>query len=249
MQQSTLDVSSIMAGVFISTTVFLILSAQVWVYFRKSAAQDAVWIKAIVAILWVVQVLQMGMSSHMAYLSVETFDSEMDAAIKISVDWAIYVGTSSLTAFLVHVLFVRRLYLLGKEMCNSWAMALFVGAVTMTAQAFGFFSMAEIIKLDRSPSRNFDTLKAHHRLLKKLTQFCVQTGIITSLVAMVTVSIWAAAGFNTKHLFMSFPMGGLYGNCLLANFLARESYLNVGALVAYGEDGSEDSSVNAGKAQ
>ncbi|KAH7914604.1 hypothetical protein BJ138DRAFT_1110405 [Hygrophoropsis aurantiaca] len=46
MERSIVDTSSVMAGIFISATVFLILTAQIVMYFRAIAAQDALWIKA-----------------------------------------------------------------------------------------------------------------------------------------------------------------------------------------------------------
>ncbi|KIJ11971.1 hypothetical protein PAXINDRAFT_181693 [Paxillus involutus ATCC 200175] len=63
-------------------------------------------------------------------------------------------------------------------------------------------------------------------LIKRLMRFCVQTGLIMSLVAGVTLALWAAAKLDTDHLVMSFPMGGIYAACLMANLIARESYLH-----------------------
>ncbi|KAH7927325.1 hypothetical protein BV22DRAFT_1031935 [Leucogyrophana mollusca] len=143
-----------MAGMFASATVFLILTMQVWMYFRRGAPQDALWIKATVAFLWIIQVVQIAMSIHMATLSMPEYDEDVQAAIKISVDWAIYVGTTSLTAFLVHVLFIRRLYILEKCLGVRWHATVFVGLVTLTAQAFAMLSVVQILTLDQSdPSR------------------------------------------------------------------------------------------------
>ncbi|KAH7927328.1 hypothetical protein BV22DRAFT_288556 [Leucogyrophana mollusca] len=244
MDRSVLDTSSNMAGVFASMTVFLILTMQVWLYFRKSASQDARWIKGIAASVWIVQAVQIAMSSHMAYCSMRSYDNDVQAVTDVSVDWAIYVGTTSLTAFLVHVLFVWRLHILGKCLNSRWNAAIPVGLVTLAAQASGLFSVIQILRLDQSDPGGLAVLmewsiplwlglvalgdiliatslcallyqsrtglRSTDRIVKRLTLFVVQTGLITSIVAMVTVGIWAAAGFDTRHLYMSFPMGGLY---------------------------------------
>ncbi|KAG2157716.1 uncharacterized protein EDB93DRAFT_810489 [Suillus bovinus] len=64
-----------------------------------------------------------------------------------------------------------------------------------------------------------------NQMITRLIIFCSQTGLITTVVASVTMGIWAACRFDFHHLHMCFPIGGLYATCLLANFIARESYL------------------------
>ncbi|KAG2053344.1 hypothetical protein BDR06DRAFT_956667 [Suillus hirtellus] len=69
-----------------------------------------------------------------------------------------------------------------------------------------------------------------NQMIMKLIIFCSQTGLITTassraLTMSLTKMQWAACRFDMYHLFMCFPIGGLYATCLLANFIARESYL------------------------
>jgi len=64
-----------------------------------------------------------------------------------------------------------------------------------------------------------------NRMITKLIIFCLQTGLITTVAALITLGIWAACSFEIHNLYMCFPMGGLYATCLLANFIAKESYL------------------------
>ncbi|KAG1841005.1 hypothetical protein DFJ58DRAFT_809206 [Suillus subalutaceus] len=64
-----------------------------------------------------------------------------------------------------------------------------------------------------------------NRMITKIIIFCSQTGLVTSVAAFSALGIWAVFSFVIKHLYMCFPMGCLYATCLLANFIARESYL------------------------
>ncbi|KAG1883361.1 hypothetical protein F4604DRAFT_285856 [Suillus subluteus] len=64
-----------------------------------------------------------------------------------------------------------------------------------------------------------------NQMITKLIIFCSQTGLITTAAASITVGLWAVGRFEINHLYMSFPIGGLYATCLLANLIARESYL------------------------
>ncbi|KAG1895444.1 uncharacterized protein F5891DRAFT_1281146 [Suillus fuscotomentosus] len=67
------------------------------------------------------------------------------------------------------------------------------------------------------------------QMIMKLIIFCSQTGLITTQVtcvaASITIALWVACRFEIFHLYMCIPIGGLYATCLLANFIARESYL------------------------
>ncbi|KAG2053338.1 hypothetical protein BDR06DRAFT_462055 [Suillus hirtellus] len=63
------------------------------------------------------------------------------------------------------------------------------------------------------------------QMIMKLIKFCSQTGLITTVAASITIALWVACRFEIFHLYMCIPIGGLYATCLLANFIARESYL------------------------
>jgi len=63
-------------------------------------------------------------------------------------------------------------------------------------------------------------------LVKRLTKFCIQTGLITSLVTGITAALWIAAQLDLDHLLMGFPLDGIYAICFMANLIARESYFH-----------------------
>ncbi|KIK34284.1 hypothetical protein CY34DRAFT_37007, partial [Suillus luteus UH-Slu-Lm8-n1] len=65
-----------------------------------------------------------------------------------------------------------------------------------------------------------------NQMITRLIIFCSQTGASSRTLTVVLTKIqWAICRFDISHLYMCFPIGGLYATCLLANFIARESYL------------------------
>ncbi|KAJ8587006.1 hypothetical protein M405DRAFT_822413 [Rhizopogon salebrosus TDB-379] len=80
-------------------------------------------------------------------------------------------------------------------------------------------TLAHILHKNRTDSRRTN------QMITKIIIFCLQTGLATSVAASITLGVWAAGTFDIEHLYMCFPMGSLYASCLLANFIARKSYL------------------------
>ncbi|KAG1722214.1 uncharacterized protein EDB91DRAFT_215278 [Suillus paluster] len=73
--------------------------------------------------------------------------------------------------------------------------------------------------------RNRTEFRRTNQMITKLIIFSSQTGLITTVAASITIGIWVFFRLDVEHLYMCFPMGGLYATCLLSNFIARESYL------------------------
>ncbi|KAF8839645.1 hypothetical protein BDN67DRAFT_969758 [Paxillus ammoniavirescens] len=173
----------------------------------------------------------------------------------ISCQCAIYIGACATTAILVHALFVRRIYILSKHLASiklpivisfvivlegSFGIFSMVSLIKMGLRhplggipVGGFFWLGFSITADIMIAGSLRYILNKNRtgfastewLIKRLVRFCVQTGLIMSLIAGLTLALWAAAKLDTDHLVMSFPMGGIYAVCLMANLIARESYL------------------------
>ncbi|KIJ66847.1 hypothetical protein HYDPIDRAFT_38299 [Hydnomerulius pinastri MD-312] len=251
--------STRMAGVSLSLLIFVILTGQVGLYFWRRCihGSDPAWIKGIVVLVWVMQALETALACRMSIgASQQVYNTPAEGLALISYAWGIYVATCSTTTFLVHILFVRRIYLLGKSVAST-KLPVIIGLVVVTEEAFGLLSTASVARIhqtnlssvrlwpivvwlglsitaDALISGSLCYVLSENRIgsprtdymIKRLMSFCVQTGLITSLVAGVTVAIWAAAKLEIRHLSMSFPVGGIYATCLMANFIARESYLH-----------------------
>ncbi|KIK34283.1 hypothetical protein CY34DRAFT_813015 [Suillus luteus UH-Slu-Lm8-n1] len=255
------SMASLVTGLGISSIVFLILTAQVWIYFSRYTIRSREnWhSKLLVAIIWLMQAAQIGITSRIASIQVHRMDFEDFAQFisRISTEWAIYTGICTLTTSLVHGVFICRVCSLEKSLCGKRRMTFVLIAFCAMEQVFGFLkAICLIFKLNDYTYHTMalwappisigcsaigDTLIAGtlayilhshrtesprtNRMITKLIMFCSQTGLVTTVVAFGALGIWAVCSFVIKHLYMCFPMGCLYATCLLANFIARESYL------------------------
>ncbi|KAF9236291.1 hypothetical protein BU15DRAFT_64142 [Melanogaster broomeanus] len=96
-----------------------------------------------------------------------------------------------------------------------WAVLVWLG-FSITADILIAGSLCYILKKNRSG------------VARKLMTFVIQTGLITSIAAGVTVAIkWTAAKLDTRHLWMSFPMGGIYATCLMAKIAYEDTELAI----------------------
>ncbi|KAG1759302.1 hypothetical protein EDD22DRAFT_145545 [Suillus occidentalis] len=72
------SMASLMTGLSISSIVFLILTAQVWIYFSRHTIRSREnWhSKLLVAIIWLMQAAQIGITSRIASIQVHRMDFE-----------------------------------------------------------------------------------------------------------------------------------------------------------------------------
>lgn len=256
---SSANMASFMTGLGISSIVFLILTAQVWVYFwrRKIRSHENMQSKALVIIIWLIQAAQMVITTRLSCIHTMEFEDQARFFGSMLTDWALYTGIGSLTTSLVHIVFICRVFRLEKSLCSRRRMSFVLIAFCLMEQVFGLLATICIFKLQNHPNYSVlviwsisislgcsainDILIAgtlayilhKHRavsrrtnqMITKLIIFCSQTGLVTTVAASITMGLWAVCRFDISHLYMCFPIGGLYATCLLANFIARESYL------------------------
>ncbi|KAG2036246.1 hypothetical protein BDR03DRAFT_1011779 [Suillus americanus] len=88
------SMASLMTGLGISSTVFLILTAQVWIYFRSHIIRSREnWqSKLLVAFIWLMQAAQMGITSRIVSVRSTDFEDFPQFISRISTEWAIYTG-------------------------------------------------------------------------------------------------------------------------------------------------------------
>ncbi|KAG2149044.1 uncharacterized protein EDB93DRAFT_1143307 [Suillus bovinus] len=249
----------LMTGLGISSIVFLILTAQVWIYFwrRRIRSQENRQSKVLVAFIWLLQAAQMAITTRISGIHTMEFDDSLRFIGYMSTNWALYTIIWSLTTSLVHGVFISRIFRLEKSLCGKRRITFVLIAFCVMEQAFGLLSAICIFQLDNHP--NYDVIviwsipisigcsaindvliagtlayilhkhrtvsRRTNQMITKLIIFCSQTGLITTVAASIAMGIWAACRFDIYHLYMCFPTGGLYATCLLANFIARESYL------------------------
>ncbi|KAG2051000.1 hypothetical protein BDR06DRAFT_608742 [Suillus hirtellus] len=248
-------VASVMTGFGISSIVFLILTAQVWIYFRRDTIRSVEnrLSKALVAFIWLIQAVQMAVATWISFAHAFKFNMTLGHML---INLALYNGICSLTTSVVHGVFISRLFRLEKSFYGKRRMTFVLIAFCVMEQVFGVLSTIYISRISHYNLNvvvNWSTLVSlgcsaiddvliagttvyilykhrtesprTNRMIMKLIIFCSQTGLITTVVASITMGIWAACRFDVYHLHMCFPIGGLYATCLLANLIARDSYL------------------------
>ncbi|KAG1841004.1 hypothetical protein DFJ58DRAFT_732613 [Suillus subalutaceus] len=95
------SMASLMTGLGISSIVFLILTAQVWIYFRRHTIRSREnWQrKLLVAIIWLMQAAQMGITSRIVSVRSTDFEDFARFIGRNSTEWAIYTGICVSGAF------------------------------------------------------------------------------------------------------------------------------------------------------
>jgi hypothetical protein len=253
------NMASLMTGFGISSIVFLIFTAQVWIYFQrhKIRSRENRQSKALVAFIWLMQAAQLAITTRMSSVHTMEFEDIPRLLGHFSTEWALYAGIGSLTTSLVHGIFIYRIFRIEKSLCGKRRLSFILIAFCIMEQVFGLLSAIFIFKLrnhpDYSPmvawslsaslacslindllisgtlayilNKHRTVSQRTNQMITKLIIFCSQTGLITTVAASITIGIWAVFRFNISHLYMCFPIGGIYATCLLANFIARESYL------------------------
>ncbi|KAG1807912.1 hypothetical protein EV424DRAFT_226082 [Suillus variegatus] len=246
-------VASVMTGFGISSIVFLILTAQVCIYFRRRSRESCRQCIAFVAFIWLIQAAQMIIATWISFAHALEFNHTLGHML---INWALYTGMSSLTTSVVHGIFISRVFRLEKSFYGKRRITFVLIAFCVMEQVFGLLGAIYVSQLSHynlNVMVNWSTLislgcsaiddvliagttayilRKHmtesprtNRMITKLIIFCSQTGLITTVVASITMGIWAACRFDVYHLHMCFPIAGLYATCFLANLIARDSYL------------------------
>ncbi|KAG6907551.1 hypothetical protein DXG01_008537 [Tephrocybe rancida] len=78
-------------------------------------------------------------------------------------------------------------------------------------------AIVQVVHLHRHRSG----LPGTNRLVNILTTYILSTGLLTSIVAIIQLTTFAAMGFNFTLVFLSIFMGALYGVSLLAKIVRR----------------------------
>ncbi|KAF9243534.1 hypothetical protein BU15DRAFT_59902 [Melanogaster broomeanus] len=105
------------AGVSLPLIIFAILTGQVGLYFWRKSVHgcDPFWIKGVIVCIWAMQAVEIAVTCQM---TLSAHGRGQEALDMVFCEWAIYLGTCATTAFLVHSLFVRRIYLLRQKSGN-----------------------------------------------------------------------------------------------------------------------------------
>ncbi|KAG1834083.1 hypothetical protein EV424DRAFT_750494 [Suillus variegatus] len=207
-------VASVMTGFGISSIVFLVLTAQVWIYFRRDTIRSVEnrLSKALVAFIWLIQAVQMAVATWISFAHALKFNMTLGQML---INLALYNGMSSLTTSVVHGVFISRVFRLEKSLYGKRRITFVLIAFCVMEQVFGVLSTIYISRISHYNLNvvvNWSTLVSlgcsaiddvliagttayilykhrtesprTNRMITKLIIFCSQTGLITTQVPL-----------------------------------------------------------------
>ncbi|KAG1841002.1 hypothetical protein DFJ58DRAFT_916567 [Suillus subalutaceus] len=150
------NMASFMTGLGISSIIFLILTAQVWIYFwrHKIRSQENTQTKALVIFIWLIQAAQMVIISRLSCIHTMEFEDRSRFLGHLLTEWALYTVIGSLTTSLVHGVFISRVFRLEKSLYGRRRVSFVLIAFCVTEQVFGLLSAICIFQLRDDPNYN-----------------------------------------------------------------------------------------------
>ncbi|KAG1883442.1 hypothetical protein F4604DRAFT_291974 [Suillus subluteus] len=198
------NMASFMTGLGISSTVFLILTAQVWIYFwrHKIRSQENMQTKALVTFIWLIQAAQMVIITRLSSIHTMEFEDRSRFLGHLLTEWALYTGIGSLTTSLVHGVFVYRVFRLEKCLYGrrriSFVLIAFcvmdysVTVIWSISISLGCSAINDVLiagTLAYILHKHRTTSPRTNQMITKLIIFCSQTGLITTVAASITVGL------------------------------------------------------------
>ncbi|KAF9510099.1 hypothetical protein BS47DRAFT_99750 [Hydnum rufescens UP504] len=237
-----------LTGVVLTSAIFGVITTQSFAYYR-SFPQDPLYIKSVIAFLWLLQGFQLGCLvkalytyllwnyGHSEFLALAIWEGSVYqtttvvAATTVQLFFAYRVHTLSPTrwiGFVIQALILihfgfgvassARAYILGTlfgiAVEEKWLIATWLGSEVVTDLALAA-SMTILLRKQRTGFKRTDNA------LNKLVIYTINTGTITSVVAVIVLVTFVVAGFHFIVLSFGIPLGGIYTVTMLANLHSR----------------------------
>ncbi|TFK83353.1 hypothetical protein K466DRAFT_265181 [Polyporus arcularius HHB13444] len=243
----------ILLGVIVSGIFYGVSLSQVYYYYTRYP-RDPLYMKLLVAAVWLSDTCHQGLISHSVYWYLITTYGDPTALTKLSSSIIIEVIFQGFTGVLVQSFFAARIYKLsGKKIylvvpVVMMIIAEFSVSMAYAARAlqFEFFAQLNDIKALSLSINIFaaagDVLIAlilctilqisktgferSNTLINKLILFSVNTGLLTSICACMSLITILALPTTFIYIFFFFLIGRLYANSLMATLNARKGLLD-----------------------
>ncbi|KNZ76225.1 hypothetical protein J132_11151 [Termitomyces sp. J132] len=242
---NTIDVifGAFLSGVILDAWLYgliCILSYQYYVNFPS----DGRGTKLLVAWMVALQLFNVVVESKTVYYYLITSFGITENLAIATWELLLYLGLSSISAFSVQAYYAYRTYLLTKSrflfavifglallqlgfglatMAETFKVVIIAKLTTLTWVSVPWFAFAAACDLVIAAvqvvflHRHRSGLPRTNRLIKILSLYILSTGLLTSVVAIVELTSFAAIGFNFPLVFLSVAMGALY----VVSFLAK----------------------------
>ncbi|KAF8314610.1 uncharacterized protein EI90DRAFT_418906 [Cantharellus anzutake] len=236
-----------LSGLVLQTILFGVITVQAFLYYRRFPT-DHISLKFAVGFLWLVQTFQVITSTVSVRMTfIHHFGVQSSTTVWYD---TVYQISMVICSTIVQIYFVFRLYRLVSGSIwlpallallipaqvgtgfTIWVKAnithgiesfvrptrhLMISWLTLEAVAdlMIAFAMSYFLHRRRTGFRQTDTV------LRQLIVYAINTGLLTSVLALAVMFAFAFYGFHFVHMMFVLPLGGVYTASLLANLHSR----------------------------
>lgn len=234
-------------GLIINVFLYGVTTTQVHLYFSKHN-RDKLWVKSLIVVLYLAETFNSAISTYYIYdVLVIHFGDE---AYLLSDNWA-FISNAILTGAISGVVqdfFAWRVYMLTKNVFVVAAIVL-CSLVNLAGSVAATISMATSPRFSMLPNIEAEVaiwrgtavladiiiaaslvwhLRRRKHLYPALTstinrilRMTVQTGVLTSIVAIIDLVCYMAIVTSATHLIFSMALSKIYTNCMISTLNAR----------------------------
>jgi len=237
-----------LTGIVLTSVIFGVITTQSFAYYR-SFPQDPIYIKLAIVFLWLLQGFQLGCLTKALYTYLlSNYGHSQFLALAIW-EGSVYQTTTVVAATTVQTFFAYRVYTLSSRRwigfvmqtlilvqfgfgvassCRAyilgtlydiavnerWLIGTWLGCEAITDLALAG-SMTFLLRRQRTGFKRTDNA------INRMIIYTINTGTITSVVAVIVLVTFVIAGFHFVVLALGVPLGGIYTLTMLANLHSR----------------------------
>ncbi|KAL4244634.1 hypothetical protein ABKN59_009174 [Abortiporus biennis] len=240
-------------GVVIAAILYGVTCVQTYVYFTEGMRRDRWILRSLVAILWILDTLDLIFVSHLVYFF--TITNYANPKALSGVPWSVagFNIVANLNDVIIRGILIDRIWKVSKNIylaVGLWVANLAVSAFSL-ASAIRIVQIGNLQKLDGikwlfyivyTSIASIDTVIAvvlcmilwkkrtgftrTDSQIHMLMRYSIHTGALTSVVAIAILIIFAAMPHNFIYIAIFLALPKLYLNALLAILNARDSLKN-----------------------
>ncbi|KAF8525779.1 hypothetical protein BU17DRAFT_83261 [Hysterangium stoloniferum] len=229
-----------------------ILTLQTFSYYQRYP-NDRRYLKAVVGSIWILETFHIILVTYMIYEYLVTGFGDYAALQRNTWSFNMHVGLTTIVACISQIFFVFRCWMLDRSTLNTIVSLFILGiaviqlafGMTCTALTFvlkhfsefqrytwavgvwlGAAALCDILvsaAIVRSLWRSRTGISRTNSLITRLILWTINTGIITSLWAILDIAAFSGAKDTLIHLFFNVMLAKLYANSLLATLNNRRT--------------------------
>jgi len=243
------DFGAILIGLVVGSILFGVSTLQTHLYYQKFP-NDSIWIQRFVLFIWFVDAMHVVLCTHTMYHYLVTNFNNPPALTTTVWSLALQTDCNGLIGMLVELFFARRVYKLSGNVILTliicilslvhFTLGVYFTVMSLIFQEFSRLpsliwvtclglGSAAVADLLIAGSMVFFLKRARtgiprtDSIITTLIVYAINTGLATSIVAVICVICFALMPINFIWLSFFWILGKLYANSLLANLNAREA--------------------------